>query len=448
MKKTILILAVAFCYQILSIAQSTNEAPKIIKTVPAMGDCDVDPELKEILVYFDQDMGGGMSTINTSNMPKSNGRARWVDNRTFSIPVQLYANKMYAIGFNNQKYTGFRNTSGIPLNPDMLFFKTQSVNYVQLNKKAYQELIDIFPCKYSYATRNGIEWESILKEKKEELINAESNVDFTIQLLSIFKMAEDPHLWVEFEGNRYNTNPLKMVSANCNKKLIFGMLQNKKLSKDFKVITGTIDSMAYIYFQDWNTPLDQIKLQAWGNSKNPQISLDEVLKELFLYPNLIIDVRENGGGNERNAKAIASCLIENEVAFEKVVGYNSESGKFDQEHIKTIEPNNGSLHYKGKTYVLSGPSGMSSNEAFVLMMKAAPNIDVIGMSTYGSSGNPQPYTLSNGITLYIPSWQAYTLDDELIEGNGVKPNIEIITKPEDFKDRDVLIEKVKELVSN
>ena len=70
---------------------------------------------------------------------------------------------------------------------------------------------------------------------------------------------------------------------------------------------------------------------------------------------------------------------------------------------------------------------MSSNESFILMMKQVPNTKVVGMKSFGSSGNPVPIELSNGIKIYLPSWQAYTLDGKLIEGNGINPDIEIIT---------------------
>ncbi len=91
---------------------------------------------------------------------------------------------------------------------------------------------------------------------------------------------------------------------------------------------------------------------------------------------------------------------------------------------------------------------MSSNESFILMMKQLPNTSIIGMKTYGSSSNPIPYTLSNGVTLYLPSWQAYTMDGKLIEGNGVEPDIEINTNKEDFQKKDILFEKVVSLIKD
>ena len=91
---------------------------------------------------------------------------------------------------------------------------------------------------------------------------------------------------------------------------------------------------------------------------------------------------------------------------------------------------------------------MSSNESFILMMKQVPNTKVVGMKSFGSSGNPVPIELSNGIKIYLPSWQAYTLDGKLIEGNGVNPDIEIITTKDDFQKKDGLFEKTVNLIKN
>ena len=62
---------------------------------------------------------------------------------------------------------------------------------------------------------------------------------------------------------------------------------------------------------------------------------------------------------------------------------------------------------------------------------------------------------SSGINLLIPSWKAYTLDGQLIEGNGIAPDIEFVSKAmertrENFlvDEKDALIEKVFEIIRN
>jgi hypothetical protein len=457
MKRTILTLFFTASICAITMAQNQLKAPVIISTTPDFGDCKVDSGLTEIIIRFDQDMSSGFSVPDTKNMPQITGKPVWKDKRTLSIPVKLYPNKLYALTFNTSRFQNFKNTIGISLNPEDLYFLTKPVSDEALNnkpsnelnnKKAYNEFLEIFPKQYSYASLKGMDWKTILDKNRAELENAKTNTEFALKLVKLLKTTEDPHLWVDVEGQRLATGKMKLVETNYGSKQLLSLLQDKKVSTDFGTITAVIDSVGYISIPSWNADFNLLTLKLWGDSKNPEIKAEEVLKELFRYPNLIIDVRGNSGGNESYAKAFASYFVKDTVPFEKVKYYNEKTGLFDLEHIKKMYPNERGLSYPGNIYVLSGPSVMSSNESFILMMKQAPNAKVVGMKTYGSSGNPVPRELSNGVTVYLPSWQAYTLDGELIEGNGVEPDIEIITSKKDFVKNDILVEGVLKMIKN
>lgn len=442
MKKSILILLAFLLISGITWAQHQAATPKIISTIPSYGDCNVDPELKEIIIKFDQDMAQGMSLVNSPNNPQSAGQPKWVDSRTFSVPVKLYPGKLYSLAFNSARFQGFTNMAGIALNPDDLYFQTKSIAYELLNKQSYNELIQIFPREYSYATRTGIDWKLLLEKKRAELENAKTNTEFALKLVRLLKASQDPHLLVEVEGQQFPTGRMRLVEANYNSQMLFSMLQEKKVSNGFLSVAGVIDSIGYLSLRDWKTAFNKLSLKPWGDSRNGEIPAEEVLKDLFRYPNLIIDVRENTGGNESYAKEFVSYFAKDSIPYEKVKYFNEKTGAFDKEHIKKLIPGNGNLNYSGNIYVLSGGLVFSSNESFILMMQQLPNAKVVGMKTYGGSGNPIAHVLSNGVKIHIPSWQAYTLDGRLIEGNGIEPDIEIKTTKNDFQQKDVLMEQV------
>ncbi len=453
MKKPILILLCITFICTLSMGQNNSTAPKIISTIPAFGDCKVDTALTEITLRFDQDMGEGCSVVNTKNLPKITQKYHWTDKRTLSIPVKLFPNRLYYLAFNNSRHQHFTNTQGIPLNPDDLHFQTKAVSSVdlngsslELNKKACKELMEIFPRKYSYATLKGINWKTLMEQKRTELENAETPTEFALKLVKLLRNADDPHLGVELEGQRFETCNMRLVDNNFNTVALLPRLQEKKNSKNFAVLTGVIDSIGYLLLRDWNTDLDNLSLKNWGNSTDPDIPAFEVIKGLLIYQNLIIDVRDNGGGKEIYARKLASCFVTDSIPFGKVYNYNEKTGLFDKEILHKLYPYERKLKYSGNIYVLSGPNVMSNNESFILMMKQVPNAKIAGMKTYGSSGNPVPYVLSNGVTVYIPSWQAYTLEGKLIEGNGIQPDIERITTRKDFQDKDGLVDEVMNMI--
>ena len=82
-----------------------------------------------------------------------------------------------------------------------------------------------------------------------------------------------------------------------------------------------------------------------------------------------------------------------------------------------------------------GPASMSSCESFLLMMKQVPGCTLVGQRSYGSSGNPQPVDLGNGVTAFVPSWKDLRPDGTCLEGEGVEPDVEVKAGPRDFAAR-------------
>jgi C-terminal processing protease CtpA/Prc len=82
---------------------------------------------------------------------------------------------------------------------------------------------------------------------------------------------------------------------------------------------------------------------------------------------------------------------------------------------------------------------MSSNESFLLMMKQSPNTTIVGARSQGSSGNPKPHDLGNGVTLFLPSWKDLTAEGQELEGVGIAPDIEVNAKADDFNESDPVL---------
>ena len=59
-------------------------------------------------------------------------------------------------------------------------------------------------------------------------------------------------------------------------------------------------------------------------------------------------------------------------------------------------------------------------------MKQNPNCKLIGAQTYGSSGNPKPIDLGNGVTVILPSWRDLFPDGSILEGkNGENKVVDV-----------------------
>ncbi|VGO17918.1 hypothetical protein PDESU_06520 [Pontiella desulfatans] len=106
-----------------------NMPPSVVKTVPACGDTEVDPDLKEITVTFSKDMMTekmwSVCQISSEHYPKRRKDLFYRDGRTFVFPVILKPGKTYVMWFNRAQYNSFRDTGNRPAVPYQLVFKTK-----------------------------------------------------------------------------------------------------------------------------------------------------------------------------------------------------------------------------------------------------------------------------------------------------------------------------------
>src|SRR5262249_33790713 len=120
-----------------------NASPRIVSTMPNVGDTDVKPDLKEITVTFDRDMQAGFSwTGGPPDMPSGpeGQKPHWLDKRTCVLPVKLEAARYYRVGINSISYHGFQSTEGVPAQPSAIYFTTVGASE-QLKRKAARPII-------------------------------------------------------------------------------------------------------------------------------------------------------------------------------------------------------------------------------------------------------------------------------------------------------------------
>ena len=149
----VLLIAVIFLTMPGAVMQSTaaaapGAAPKIVKTSPQIGETDVDPELTEITVTFDQDMSEGMSWTGpkTETPPTQPGKeASWRDKHTCVLPVKLSQGKYYRVGINAPSFQNFQSVSGISVEPTAIYFTTKGASQELKNKVKKPEVVSMTP---------------------------------------------------------------------------------------------------------------------------------------------------------------------------------------------------------------------------------------------------------------------------------------------------------------
>lgn len=413
------------------------EPPKVVKASPDNGDENVDPATRELRVVFDQPMEPtGFSVVGGGpNFPETFGKPRWQDAKTFVMRMRLKPNHQYHLSLNNDTFTNFRGKKGEAATPYPISFKTGTAkappkdgdDAPQRNREAVEELRRAIDEDYAYRDLHGVDWDAAFKEAVPRLERAASPRAFADEAAKLLAPAKDLHVWLKV-GDEIVGTFRRSVSPNFNPRALPRLVPNLK-QHGTTVLTGRFDDgVVYVAVGTWE--------------KKEPAALEEAYAAIAeaaatKAPAILVDVRPNSGGDEILARQFAGCF----VASPKVYSKNTTrgGGKWSQVFDRVVEPNKARPAYCGKVVMLTGPANMSSCESFVLMMKHAPDCTLVGENTYGSSGNPRPRDLGNGVTVFLSSWKDMLPDGSPLEGKGIAPDVPVKSTPADFQAADPVL---------
>ena len=146
---------------------------------------------------------------------------------------------------------------------------------------------------------------------------------------------------------------------------------------------------------------------------------------------LIVDVRPNGGGDERQAMAIGGRFTRSDVVYARnLVRDPTLAGLLGflppTDRVLAAAPE--ASRFAGRVAVLAGPGCVSSTEGFLLMCKALKNVTIVGRPSRGASGDPAGLELADGVTVWTSTWQTLDLAGDCTEGRGIAPDV--VVEPE------------------
>lgn len=204
-----------------------------------------------------------------------------------------------------------------------------------------------------------------------------------------------------------------------------------------------------VIFEEKNSTTAYLQVKNFSTSAT---ELEEILPKIVAnpaYKNLIIDLRDNGGGGISPAFALAKYITTEDVE----VGYFptnklSYSG-YQPELFKTLpelqpkgtkefgdelrrspgvkltfkKPTN--PVFTGNLYVLENGRTGSTCEPIVYLLKNRKKATIIGERSYGGMLAASPFTVSGKYTLMIPIADFYTYDGVRLDKVGVEPDIAV-----------------------
>ncbi|MES9852161.1 MAG: S41 family peptidase [Candidatus Thiodiazotropha sp. L084R] len=146
------------------------------------------------------------------------------------------------------------------------------------------------------------------------------------------------------------------------------------------------------------------------------VVLDEAFQALSGTYALIVDVRQNQGGQESISLAVAGRFIEEEqLTYRKQARDKDTVANLHDIYLRPT----GASPYTNPVYVLTSGGTYSGAETFVLSMSQLPQVILIGEPTGGIFSDMISKELPNGWTFTLSTEIYSNLDDNVYEGIGI-----------------------------
>ena len=303
------------------------------------------------------------------------------------------------------------------------------------NFEALWQIIDEHYCFFDYKQQEyGLDWQEVYNKYKVRVNKEMTEVQLFEVLCDMLAELRDGHvnLSTSYDVGRYWT------WQEAYPKNFSDSLSRIYMGTDYKIASGLQyrvldDNIGYIRYESCQDPIGE------GN-------LDDVLSYFALCRGIIIDVRNNSGGDLTNAEKLAARFVHEKT----LVGYmQHKTGKGHQD-FSSMEPQylepSSNLRWHKPVCVLTNRSVFSAANEFTSMMHALPNVKIVGDKTGGGSGMPMSSSLPNGWSVRYSACPMYDKDKQQTEF-GIEPDYNVqLTDEDTMKGIDTIIEAARKLL--
>ncbi len=160
--------------------------------------------------------------------------------------------------------------------------------------------------------------------------------------------------------------------------------------------------------------------------------MDEALDKLKDTKGIVIDLRENDGGEDRVSQYIANRFAtDSHLSFTVKVRNGPNHADFGKA-IEFYTKPEGSFQYTKPVVLLTNLSVYSAGETFVLAMIQNKNVTRVGETTGGALSDAIPRELPNGWLFRVPISDVRDANGANLEEIGIEPNIAVSNTTEEL----------------
>ncbi|MBP3787467.1 MAG: S41 family peptidase [Prevotella sp.] len=300
------------------------------------------------------------------------------------------------------------------------------------NFEALWEIMDEHYCFFSY---KQIDWQAVYNKYKVRVSDKMSENQLFEVCCDMLSELRDGHVNLSYsmDYGRY------WAWQEGYPKNFSDTLERRYLGTDYKIASSLRyrvldDNIGYVRYDSFQKAIGE------GN-------LDDVLVYLALCRGLIIDIRNNGGGDLTTAEMLAGRFVHEKT----LVGYMQHKTGTGHNDFSDLEPQylepSSNFRWHKPVCVLTNRSVYSAANSFTVMMRALPNVTIVGDHTGGGSGMPMSNSLPNGWSVRYSACPMYDKDKQQTEF-GISPDVHVALSDESTaKGIDDIIEVARKIIA-
>ena len=300
------------------------------------------------------------------------------------------------------------------------------------NFEALWTIVDEHYCFFDYKKQEyGLDWAAVY-EKYRQRVNSQMTEEQLFEVLTdMLAELRDGHVNLSsvYDFGRY-WSWYENYPANFSDSLL-----RRYLGTDYRIAAGLKyrildDNIGYVCYESFQDGIGE------GNT-------DQMLLHMMLCDGLIIDVRNNSGGNLTNAEKLAARFI-NEPTLVGYIAHKTGKGHSDFSPWKEqiLQPSS-NLRWQKPVAVLTNRKVYSAANEFVKYMRCAPRAIIIGDWTGGGAGMPFSSSLPNGWSVRFSACPMTDREGQSTEF-GIAPDIPCQLSDEDTaRGIDTIIEEAR-----
>ena len=378
--------------------------------------------------------------IKLKKEPLKSEREEIKEKRKHKISIFILCFLLILSGFGlgySISYVKYKNYQKSVANTKMSEIK-QLINGVWLYKNEYDNLDTLLEDKAYYGMTDFQEdpYTTYMSKQENEVFINGINMDYVgigVQYYSyeseaiitrVFKdsPAENAGIRVGDIIRKIDGKSIENASTDEIKEMVIGTegstvditVEREKQEHTIKVVRGSVDSTVYLDKGD-----DYVILYIMSFGENTANECIKYLEDCSNYNKIIIDIRDNSGGLQTSVEELAGLFVGNDVVYMKQI--YGDGHKEEARTKSAIQFTN----FK-KFVILMNNNTASAAEVFALCMKEkVKDVTLVGENSFGKGVVQSRYNLSDGSTLKITTSKWTSPNDVSINGEGIKPDIEV-----------------------